>query len=143
MTQFNKISNFKSGFSLIELLITLAIISVLAAIIYPSYNFYIVKIRRSNVSAIMLEVATRLEQYYVKNNKYDGATLSNLAVDDSSYKDYYQINISAQTNSYFLQATPIGAQAKSDQQCKVLGLDQNGNKTITGESDVEYCWGAG
>ena len=131
----------KYGFSLLELLITLAIVSILAVIIYPSYNFYIVKIRRNNAAIALIDIAASMEEYYAINNKYDGATLNNLQIDDSGYKDFYQINITANADSYSLKADPIGVQKDMDELCQSLILDQNSKKSITGTGIASDCWG--
>jgi len=130
----------KRGFSLLEVLIVLAILGVLTCIVYPSYMQHLVAMRRTNVAAVLLDLAGSIEQFYIRGNTYSGATLSNLGTNDSSYKNYYKINIKGTANSYSLSAVPLANQANADSLCGTLGLDQEGNKTISGNGDIASCW---
>lgn len=130
------------GFSLLEILLALAIIGILACIIYPTYNSHIVKTRRSLAIAAMNDIAGRLEEFYLQNAySYKGATIATLNINDSSFKDYYQIDINSPTSTtYCIQAIPIGSQAKEDTQCETLKLDQNGAKSNSGPATMQDCW---
>lgn len=129
-----------NGFTLIELLIALAIISILACISYPVYTEHLVKARRANAAIALFDLASRLEQFYAQNNSYLNATLDNLGFNQANIKNYYEIKLSTTTDSYSLQANPLENQAKSDQECEALMLDQNGNKSISGNGKIENCW---
>ena len=65
-----------AGFTLIELMIALAVLAILAGIGYPSYTAYMRKAARTEAKAILMETAQNLERYYTTNNTYDGATVS-------------------------------------------------------------------
>lgn len=130
----------KTGFTLIELLITLAIIAILVCIVYPNYTNHLVKTRRTNVTIALLDLASRLEQYYAQNNSYQGASIENLGINDSGYKNYYQIKLSSDANTYSLHADPINSQIKADPECGSLSLDQNGTKNISGSGNIDECW---
>lgn len=67
-------SGSHSGFTLIEVMITVAIISVLAAIAYPSYRDYIDRSRRSEAQGILMESAQWMERFYAENYRYDKNT---------------------------------------------------------------------
>ncbi|MFM9914466.1 MAG: type IV pilin protein [Rhizobacter sp.] len=62
------------GFTLIELMITVAIVAVLASIAYPSYREYIDRSRRSEAQGILMESAQWMERFYAENYRYDQNT---------------------------------------------------------------------
>lgn len=124
-----------------ELLIVLAIIGILASLAYPRYNQRLVAVHRAYATVALTDLAARLEQYYVQNNSYAGATLSSLGVSDANYKNYYQLKIDrAADDKYVISAIPQGKQAQADSDCGTLILDQAGNKSVTGSGAVEECW---
>lgn len=133
--------NAKLGFSLIELIIVLAIIGILAGLAYPRYSQHLTTARRAYATVALTDLAARLEQYYTQNNSYAGASLSRLGISDINYKNYYQLKIEQTTNDqYLISAIPQNQQAQSDTDCGTLSLDQAGNKNITGSGKVEECW---
>ena len=128
------------GFSLIELLIAIAIMGILASIAYPSYNHYIVKTRRSDAHTALLDLANRMERYFISHNTYAGATLSNMGVNAVTQSGYYTLAINnLSDNTYTLTAIPRGVQTE-DSSCGTLGLNQLGQKTSTGSLSATECW---
>lgn len=134
------------GFTLIELMIVVAIIAILAAIAYPSYVQHVVKTRRAAAEACLLETAQFMERYYTTKLTYVGAALpaQNCASDLTAHYAFAIKGAPAAptARTYSVQASPAtgSQQDNKDTKCKVLGLDQTGTKSITGTGTVGDCW---
>lgn len=148
----------QQGFSLIELLIAVAIIGILAAIAVPNYQDYVERTRRTDAQSALMSFSNAMERYYAQNGSYVGAadgggTVSDtLTEPDSSVFEsqapldgdakYYNLRIYNLTNnSYELRAVPIGAQSDDGflqlSSTGEKGWDKNDNGSI--ESD-EGSW---
>ena len=132
------------GFTLIELMIAVAIVSILAAVAYPAYMDSVRKSRRGQAKADLVELAQRAERFHTINNTYEGFWASVPAADRRSPREgtaayTYSRSGDETANSFTLQATPVGAQA-SDTACATLGLNQAGTKTSSGSADLSSCW---
>jgi type IV pilus assembly protein PilE len=126
------------GFTLIELMITVAIVGILAAIAYPSYTNYVLRGYRSEGLAMLSDAAARMERFYAQNNTYAGATLATLGITNAnSPNGRYTLSLpaAATATTYSLQIAPQGAQTK-DTTCGTMSLDQSGTKSPT----TAECW---
>lgn len=125
------------GFTLIEVMITVAIIGIIAVSAWPSYERYQQKGRRADGVRVLLENVTILEKCFINYGAYDNANCTLLA----SNKGYYSIthNPAATANTFTLRATPISAQT-GDTECAALTINNLGVKTTTGTADVRRCW---
>jgi type IV pilus assembly protein PilE len=134
------------GFTLVEVIIVVLIISVLAAIAYPAYQDSVVRTRRNAVKACMSEGAQFMERFYTTNLRYD-QTIAGVAVAlppcaaGTDVTNHYNVTLAAVgRTTYRLQAAPIGIQAVKDTKCGTLGTDNTGAKTKTGTETVDICW---
>lgn len=137
------------GFTLIELMITVAIVAVLAGIAYPSYQDSVMKSRRADAKGALLGFANAMERHFTETNTYLGAgttsgnTGSPTIFSTTSPVDggtpYYNLTINAVTaSSYTLHAEPTGAQA--DDKCGTLTLTQTGARGTSTTLPVTDCW---
>ncbi len=128
------------GFTLIEVMIALAIISILAAIAIPSYQSSVLKGGRAEGKSALLDTAQRLERCFSEFNAYNNANCPSFPNPVPTENGRYAIAFSAVTaTTYTLQAMPQSAQA-GDTQCGTLTLNQAGAKTESGTGTVAECW---
>lgn len=139
----------QNGFTLIELMVTVAIVGILAGIAYPGYQDGVMKSRRADAKGALLGLANAMERHFTETNSYLGAgttdsnTGSPTIFSTTSPVDggtaYYNLTINAATaSSYTLNATPTGAQAND--KCGTLSLTQTGARGISTALAVTDCW---
>lgn len=129
-----------AAFSIIELLLVLAIIAILCAAVYPSYQAHVIKTRRSQAKVALMDLASRLEQYHLVHQSYKDATLATLNVKSVAENKDYRLEIQTATDSHYaIAAVPQGAQTK-DTQCGALTYNEKGEKGFTGSGTPAKCW---
>ena len=118
------------GFTLIELMIVVAIIGIIAAIAYPSYRQYVQRTHRADTQAEMMQIAQKMQSYYVINHNYLSATIdgSNTTVDFPSYDALYTLALNRGDQTWTLTASP-----KSSSAMKSTG-------SLTLDSTGKQCW---
>jgi type IV pilus assembly protein PilE len=140
------------GFSLLELMMALAIFSIIAGISLGTYQQYLHKSRRTDGQTSLISLQLAQEQYRANCLQYATTLASNSNCNSDSHytlsasaispNHYYQLSIqSANATSYMLTATATGIQL-GDSNCQVLSIDQAGNKSArsnTGQIATD-CW---
>jgi len=126
------------GFTLIELMIAVAIIGIIASIAYPSYRENVMATHRANAQADLMELAQWMERKYLQQNyDYTGGgtpTLPQTQSPESGTAMYNLTLSSVAKNSFELLATPVGGQTSD--RCGKLKLLHTGEK----KADGSDCW---
>lgn len=131
----------KNGFSLIELMIAVAVVGILAAIAYPSYQHQVMQTHRAKATACLGEYAQFMERFYTTNLTYTGADPTLGCATENNLNTRYTISVGGLAQgTYTITAAPIGAQASLDTECATLTLNQAGIRTESGTGDVADCW---
>ena len=134
----------ENGFTLIELMIVVAVIAVLAMIAIPAYNESITKARRAEARTTLEQSAQGLERCFTRFSAYDNAgcgvadELTNAGI--ASEDGWYLVTGAVNAQDYTLTATPQGQQAADDTLCANMGLNQQGVRTASGPGGTAKCW---
>jgi len=151
------------GFTLIELMVVMLIVSILAAIAIPSYTYEVRKSRRTDAKTALLDIAGREERYFNTANAYttsqanlgygtSTAAMTNFVVGNG----YYQVTVYSPATafnahgpaapSYEIIATPYTAQQQKDSMCMLFTVDSTGKQTAntatdgSGTDETANCW---
>jgi type IV pilus assembly protein PilE len=148
------------GFTLIELMITVSIVAILAAIAIPSYNAYIRKSRRTDAKSALLDMASLEERYFSSNNAYSSnptdlgyATTTppifistDYTVTSANFNVTQAIaggaGVTPKVATYSFTATPVGDQV-NDTQCASFTVTSGGGQTATNSANADNtqtCW---
>ena len=137
-----------AGFTLIELMITVAIVALLSMVAYPSYVSHVQRAKRAEARTALLEAAQYLQRFLIANDRYDrdrnGALLvlpQALTTSPKNGAPAYLIRLVPGTlsrDAFMLEAVPVGSD-----KCGTLRLDQAGRRSIhdaPAPVTVAECW---
>jgi type IV pilus assembly protein PilE len=150
------------GFTLIELMVTVAIVGILAAVAYPMYTQSVLKSRRADAKTALLDLAQREERYMSTANQYSMTATPDLGYNTgttvtgaaplpvlSGSTAYYNLSVvvpapgapAGSTNSFLATAAPVGNQVK-DTKCGSFTLSSAGVQAVLGTSSATPgdCW---
>lgn len=133
-----RIKRKQAGFTFIELMITVAIVAVLASIALPSYSQYVIRGKRTEGRSMLLDAAALQERYYSDNNQF--AALTTVGINTTSENSFYTLTMTlddGNNQSFTLTADP----QFDDAECDNLSYTNAGAKGENGTSDVSTCWG--
>ncbi len=149
------------GFTLIELMVVVAIATILLAVAVPSYMTYIRQSRRTEGRTAILDLAAREERFFSTNGASYSNTAAQLgytALPTNVGSGYYSISVCIATvagatppcdpnanaptaPSFYVTATPVAGQSQAaDAQCTSFSVDSAGQQFATASQTSAFCW---
>ena len=129
-----------AGFTLIELMIVVAVVAILSAVAYPSYQEHVRKSRRAQAKADLVEYSQLAERWHTTNNTYVGFTLPfNQSPREAGAPARYALAINTTQSTFTITATAQASTGQDKDKCGNLGIDQAGVKTNSSGA-LSDCW---
>ncbi len=137
-----RVSRSVDGFTLIELMLVVAIVAILSAIALPSYDEYVRRGRRADAQAQLLQVAQYLERHYTTHGNYGSTLPQGLAQSPATGTAQYNLTLSTNPPGYSvftLTATPTGGM--QGDKCGEFILAHTGAKFVASATvAIDQCW---
>jgi type IV pilus assembly protein PilE len=141
------------GFTLIEVMVTVAIVAILASVAFPSYTSYIARARRAEARVQLLQAAQYMQRFYAANDSYT-TTRSNIAVatampanlkqsPSDATSPLYSLTVDASVTAYTLTMAPVSGGRMSTDECGGFIITVTGAKSISSSTDTalrDKCW---
>ncbi len=130
-----------AGFTLIELMVVIAVVAILSTIAITTYRSYTMRANRIDAEAVLLKVQVAEEKYFLQSSTYT-TSLATLGLPTTSPTGFYTLAVAAGSSnsiasSYTATATAIGSQTNDKAACLTLSIDDQGSQTPVPSSG---CW---
>jgi type IV pilus assembly protein PilE len=130
------------GFSLIELMIVVAIIAIIATFAFPSYRQHVIRSHRTDATSALLRVAADQEKFYIQNNRY--ASYDELG-SPTTENGWYTLAVAEADAATFTATATVtsGGGQEDDPHCKEFSINAEGQKLATDPADgdsTDQCW---
>jgi type IV pilus assembly protein PilE len=136
----------RNGFTLVELMITVAVVAILAMIAIPSYTQYVRRANRTDATKTITLDAQALERCYSQAFTYvgcAGAAAGSLPSPNLKYTVTITVpDPAVAAPSYFISAVPLSPDQIADTACTSFTLNTAGQQGATGTSNSATCWGS-
>ncbi len=132
------------GYSLIEIMIVIAIVGLIISIALPSYQNYILKVNRSEASSALMLATNAMERYRINNYSYRGAsageTFSVNVPLDNGRDITYRLSLQLIPSGYIITAESVGRQLSMLGETELLSIDSLGVKRWRTDRFIKRCW---
>jgi len=135
-----------NGFTLIELMITVAIVGILAAVAYPSYQHTVQRSWRTNAASCLMELAQAMERRYTSSSSYLGSDDPPLlpptsCITEGNMPNRYTFSFDTDeptTTTFVILAQPVFGGPQAADECGTLAIDETGQKSA--DESIAKCW---
>lgn len=142
------------GFTLVELMIVVAIVSILAAIAYPAYTSQLARGRRADARVQLATAQQWVEKFYSENYNYATDTAGTASTTSFNAQPFstsprsgegaavytITLTVASTSQSYTVTAAPVAGRPMASDSCGSLSLTNTGRRGVTGINDVLSCW---
>jgi type IV pilus assembly protein PilE len=133
----------QAGFTLIELMIVVALLAIITTISVTSYRQYMLRANRTDAGAFLLRIAAAQERWYLDNNEYSADPVADLKIGATSERGYYEITINRNADpatGYSAVAKAVaGGRQSTDADCQELSINETGQRDSAPEG-IDVCW---
>jgi type IV pilus assembly protein PilE len=135
------------GFTLLELLFVLVLISIIGALALPGFRQQMARVHRTEAMTALLQLQTAEEKFYLRHHAYTTNIMAappaglGLSPTTSSNKYLLSVAVADDGQSFIATATPTpGGGQDADQECLAFSIDARGRRAVSGTREVRHCW---